>query len=120
MGRAEDIALLRRFEPVLRYTRGERFFPMSAEAYVRESSLWIQRSGSAARCLVPEGQLTREKLAEHRAEGFDAVTYLQFIEPLNLADLARYQLQASGRRKERDELDGSEAARGRLPRGGDG
>jgi len=118
MGRAEDIALLRRFEPVLRYTRGERFFPMSAEAYVRESSLWIQRSGSAARCLVPEGQLTLEKLAEHRAEGFDAVTYLQFIEPLNLADLARYQLEESRRRKERDELDVFEAGRGRLARVG--
>ena len=36
-------ALLRRFEPVIRFTRGERFFPMDAETYVRACSLCIKR-----------------------------------------------------------------------------
>ena len=40
-----DRALLRRFEPVLRFTKGERFLPMDVEPYVRESSLWVQRPG---------------------------------------------------------------------------
>jgi hypothetical protein len=31
---AEDLRLLRRYEPVLRFTRGELFLPMSVPAYL--------------------------------------------------------------------------------------
>ena len=33
---AEDLRLLRRYEPVLRFTRGELFLPMSVSAYLDE------------------------------------------------------------------------------------
>ena len=36
-----DLELLRAFEPVVRYTKGEKFFPMDVEPYVRASSLWL-------------------------------------------------------------------------------
>ncbi len=113
-----DRALLRRFEPVVRYTRGERFFPMDVEPYVRECSLWLQRPDEDAICVAPEGELTLEKLAEPRAGGFGTVYFLKFIEPLDLIELARYQLEESLRRKDPKEI--FRAGRGRLARVGYG
>jgi hypothetical protein len=105
---------LRRFEPVIRYTRGERFFPMSVESYVRECSLWVQRPGEEPDCLVPEGELTLAKLAEPRADGFRAVYFLKFIEAVNIADLAAYLFE------KRRPLEVFHPGRGRLARVGYG
>ena len=63
---AMDRALLRRFEPVIRYTRGERFFPMRVEPYIAECSLWQQKPGREAELLVPERELSLALLAEPR------------------------------------------------------
>lgn len=116
MPQTDDLALLRRFEPILRFNRGERFFPMDVDPYVRESSLWMQRSGSAAQCLVPEGSLTLAELGRRRSDGFDAVYYLKFIEPLNLGELARFQLEE--RRLAQSDPRDSFKASGRLARVG--
>lgn len=91
--RPTDLELLRRFEPTIRYTRGEKFFPMEVDAYVRESSLWAQRPNQEATCLVCEGELTLEKLAESHAGSTDAVYFLKFIEPMNIVELAAYRLE---------------------------
>ncbi|MBN2500299.1 MAG: hypothetical protein JXB38_05985, partial [Anaerolineales bacterium] len=75
-----DRDLLRRFEPVLRFTAGESFFPMDAAAYVRNSSLWVKRPDEVeSTCLVPEGNLNLEKLAAFYPEKFGAVRYIKFI-----------------------------------------
>jgi len=116
--KAADEALLRRFEPVIRYTSGEPFFPMNVEPYVRASSLWEQLPDQEAVCLVPEGELTLDKLAEPRAEGFDALYFLKFIEPLDIAALAAYQLQEGFKKKDPKEI--FQAGRGRLARVGYG
>jgi hypothetical protein len=76
-----DVALLRRFEPVIRYTRGERFFPMDAERYVGNCSLWVQRPDQEAVCLVPRRELTLERLAEPQPDMFQAVHYLKLDPP---------------------------------------
>ncbi len=60
---ARDLALLRRFEPVLAYTKGERFFPADAAAYVRCCSLW-----RGDEPIVPAGELTLDRLAAVAAE----------------------------------------------------
>ena len=39
MSREADLALLRRFEPIIRYTRGEEFFPMDVARYVEACNL---------------------------------------------------------------------------------
>jgi hypothetical protein len=52
-----DMALLRRYEPILTYTEGERFFPVDVEAYVRYCGLWRGEEQ-----LVPAGRLTAEVL----------------------------------------------------------
>ena len=116
--RAADIALLRRFEPLIRYTRGERFFPIDVERYVLASSLWRQRPGETAEVIIPEGELTLERLSQPRPIEFGTVEFLKFIEPLNIAQLAAYAVK-HGRTK-RDPADTFQAGRGRLARVGYG
>jgi hypothetical protein len=113
-----DIALLRRFEPLVRYNRGERFFPVGVERYVRESSLWMQRPGEDPLLLIPEGELTVEKLAEPRPADFGTIYFLKFIEPFNIGELATYTVQHELRQK--DPRDVFQAGRGRLARVGYG
>jgi hypothetical protein len=116
MSSEANIALLRRFEPLIRYTRGEQFFPMDVERYVRACSLWMQKPDEEAVCLTPEGQLSVEKLSEPRVGSFGAITFLKFIEPLNITEMAAYTLQETLKRKyPRDVF---RAGRGRLARVG--
>jgi len=116
MSEPSDRELLRRFEPVIRYTRGERFFPMAVEPYLQQSSLWKQRPNADAICLVPDGQLTADKLAEPRMDDFDTIYFLKFIEPLDIVHMAAYALQA-GMTDQKAE-DKFRAGRGRLARVG--
>ena len=44
---ADDLELLRRYEPILRFTHGELFFPMPAELYVEASTCWPARRREA-------------------------------------------------------------------------
>ncbi len=119
--RAADLALLRRFEPVIRYTRGERFLPFDVGRYVRECSLWAQQPDRPAERLVSEGQLTLEALAQPRYHGSDAVYFLKFIEPLNIAELAAFQVQERlAALRGHAEVDVFHAGPGRLARVGYG
>ncbi len=119
MSRPTDRELLRRFEPVLRFTQGEHFFPMDVERYVRECSLWVQRPNRLPHCLVPEGELTLERLAERRVDVFDAVHYLRFIEPFNIPELAAYEVERLRRELlDKDKEPQFYAGMGRLARVG--
>ena len=68
VGAAEDLRLLRRYEPVLRFTEGELFLPMPVEAYLGKCSLWRTgakrgRGGPTERLCAP-GELTPTRLAQ--------------------------------------------------------
>jgi hypothetical protein len=89
----EEEQFLRRFEPVCRYTRGEVFFPMDVEPYIRACSLWSQNPGSDAACVIPQGELTLENLTQPRASRLDTVYFLRFIEPLEIRRLITYLRQ---------------------------
>jgi hypothetical protein len=69
--------LLRRFEPVIRFTKGEWFYPMDAEPYVDACSLWVRHPGEDAVCVVPAGALTLERLAQQPEDSTGAVHYLK-------------------------------------------
>lgn len=114
MGSKADEALLRRFEPVARYTKGDRFFPMDAERYVRACSLWVERPGEEAVCLVPHGKLALKRLAEPQPDGFGAVRYLRFTDPQNAKDL----IHQDARRVRESRQGAFRAGRGRLARVG--
>lgn len=100
MDSKEDRTLLRRFEPILRFTQGESFFPIDAEIYVESCSLWMQPLGKEPICLVPEGELTLEKLGKYRSDDSGGIIFLKFIEPLNIKEMAIYQLKLGLSRKE--------------------
>jgi hypothetical protein len=111
-----DLALLRRFEPVMRYTRGERFFPMDVATYVQSCSLWVQRPNQLPLRLVPQGELTLDLLGEQRTHGNGSIYFLKFIEPMNLRELAAYRLREEFGQKDPNEV--FHAGPGRLARVG--
>jgi len=86
---ASDLELLRQFEPVVAYTKGEQFFPTDVEHYVSECSLWEHHPDGRDELLVRQGELTMEKLVESRPADFGSVRYLRFIETLSLAESAQ-------------------------------
>ena len=116
-----DEALLRRFEPVLRCTKGDRFFPMDVEPYVRACSLWVQRPGEEPVRVVPGGKLTLETLPQQPLDGSGAVHFLRFTDPQNLPEGdgrgvgALRERAARGLRETREAF---RAGRGRLARVG--
>jgi hypothetical protein len=113
---ADHSSLLRRFEPILRFTRGEQFFPMDVARYIEKSSLWLHRPDTSPERIVKEGELSLEKLAETRYEPFDTVQFIKFIEPLNITQLARYRLRRTLNKKTRKHA--FHAGPGRLARVG--
>lgn len=116
---SRDVELLRQFEPVIHYTKGERFFPIDVDRYIKQCSLWVQRPDGPAELLVPQGELTIDKLVLPRNDGFGAVYYMKFIEPLDLIRLARYSItEAVKSLTHPDQEDKFHAGRGRLARVG--
>ncbi len=112
----DDVAILQAFEPVVRYTRGEKFFPMDVAPYVGECSLWLHVPDGSDREVVPTGELTLERLVEPREAPFGSLFYVRFIQPLDLAESAA--ALAGERRLEREQQSDFKAGVGRLARGG--
>jgi hypothetical protein len=113
----EDLTLLQRFEPILRFTKGESFFPSDLDVYVRESSLWEYSPGTDPVCIKEEGELSLENLSDPEpATGRNSTYYLLYISPLNIRDLALYQLRKRIRGKKSE--DQFHVGSGRLARVG--
>ena len=108
--------LLRRFEPVLRFTKGEWFYPVDCEPYADACSLWVKRPDEEAVCVVPAGELTLERLAQQPDDTTGAVHYLKIPNPK--------EGEGSGRRAKRSHTNPDwpketfRAGRGRLARVG--
>lgn len=75
-----DQELLRRFEPVVRFTSGEHFFPSAVDEFVRSSSLWIRDADGRERMLVPYGQLDVDRLSTYAEIPARATMYLRFVD----------------------------------------
>jgi hypothetical protein len=79
----DDLALLRSHEPVVRFTKGELFFPTSVAPYVAHCSLWRGETGGAQVCAVPAGELSVQRLCEISSEHPEWRLSLRFVrEPL--------------------------------------
>ena len=91
--RDDDLSLLRAYEPVIRYTKGELFFPTAVGAYVAQCSLWADARGGAPTLIVPAGDLTLERLAEEGASHRSRPLFLRFVDkPLGRAEYMRWRL----------------------------
>jgi hypothetical protein len=116
-------ALLRRFEPVIRTTKGDKFYPMDVEPYVRACSLWVQRSGEEAVCVVPSGKLDLDRIAQQPLDESGAVHFLKFtdLRDVKRPDSRGARLNVFRRRAARGLKESREAfraGRGRLARVG--
>jgi hypothetical protein len=97
---AEDYQLLRRHEPVLRFTRGELFLPMAVECYIERCSLWRPAGGRAQpERVCAAGDLTPARLAELGALASQGL-WLRFAE----RSLHRRELRAWRRDQDRPRL----------------
>ena len=102
--RRRDLALLRAYEPVVRFTKGELFFPTAVGAYVEQCSLWAGARGGDLTLIVPQHELTLERLSEESVVDRGRRLFLRFVEePLGRAEYLRWlripreRLSASGR-----------------------
>lgn len=113
---ASDLELLRRFEPIIHYTKGEQFYPTSVDRYIRTCGLYAHYPDGRDEAIVPEGQLTPDRFVEPRSAEFGTVQYLRLIGPLNLAESAQALRERA--RLKRDPQNKFRGGQGRLARVG--
>jgi hypothetical protein len=113
---ATDLEILRAFEPIVRYTQGEKLFPMDVERYVSACSLWLYLPDDHDEEVIPEGSLTMDALVEQRDAAFGSLFYLRFVGPLGLQ--ASTRALAEQRRLAKAQQSEFHAGVGRLARGG--
>lgn len=88
-----DLALLRRFEPVVRYTAGEQFLPASVEGYLARTDLLVGRNERERTVRLPLGGVSVAGLAGHAAPPGQNL-YLRLVqEPFDGIELARWQMR---------------------------
>ena len=76
----DPVELVRRYEPVIRFTAGELFFPMAVEAYVEQSALWGRTAGQGERqCLVDHGDLDLDVLCSHARTDVGTTLELRYV-----------------------------------------
>jgi hypothetical protein len=105
----DDLTLLRRFEPVLSFTQGEMFFPMSVTDYLPYCTRWARGPDGVARRTADVGEVTPDTLGRRgrwEPGGPEpGPEYLRFVQrPMDLPaylrwrrDPARPSFEAVGR-----------------------
>lgn len=100
----DDLTLLRAYEPIVRYTDGELFFPHATQPYVAECDLWATSSRRATSLVVSHGELSNDRLADVPVQP-DQRLYMRFVQqPYSAMQLASWRagpgrsaFRASGR-----------------------
>jgi hypothetical protein len=91
-----DLDLLRKYEPIVRLTQGESFFPSGVDEYVKDCSLWMTDPEGLDQILVPHGQLDVVRLAETAETQYGSTLYLRFVEePLHGIEYQRWRRDPS-------------------------
>lgn len=91
---AQDVALdlLRAYEPILRFTKGELFLPTAVGPYVAQSSLWGVGNQGDPRCIAAAGELSLQRLSEEAVAHRDQHLSLRFVqEPLSRGEYRRWR-----------------------------
>lgn len=86
-----DLDLLCRFEPVIRYTSGELFFPSAVEGYLQRCSLWQRDATGKVQMLIDYGQITPAALAKFDKHSAGVELFLRFTDkPLDPIEYQRW------------------------------
>src|SRR6185437_11223399 len=90
---SDVLTLARRFEPVLRYTQGELFFPMPVERYIHAAALFRRVPGQKLPELVaPSAELDLSTLITYAAGVGAPDLELHFVDkPLNRKAYRRWR-----------------------------
>jgi hypothetical protein len=94
---------------------------MDVEPYVRACSLWVQRPGEEAVCIVSGGKLSLDRLAQQPMDEAGAVHFLKFTDAEDLGADGRGRRLRLFRRRAKDRKESTRAfraGRGRLARVG--
>ncbi|MCB0161502.1 MAG: hypothetical protein KDD83_25375, partial [Caldilineaceae bacterium] len=73
-----DLDLLRQYEPIVRYTQGEMFFPCAVDEFLKGASLWLVDPDGKATELAPGGTLTVDNLGDYEEILDDHTMYLTY------------------------------------------
>ncbi len=87
----DQAALLKRFEPALKFTLGERFYPYNIEDYINRASLWEKPPNLPAVEIIPEENLDLARFGAIAPVSLDHIQFLQFISPINLGEMAEFR-----------------------------
>ncbi|MCJ7444255.1 MAG: hypothetical protein MUO26_06965, partial [Methanotrichaceae archaeon] len=91
----DDLTLLQKFEPVLRFTKGELFFPSAVDGYLERCSLWVRDKYGNEQQLAAEGELSAEKLGQFRDILPDQVLFLRLVDkPMGVIEYQEWSLRA--------------------------
>jgi hypothetical protein len=93
---ADDVTLLRRFEPIVRFTEGEFFLPTAVESYVARCELLEHADDRAPSSVVADkGTLTLERLATLGADHLAPGQYLRLVdEPMSRVEVAKWRVRS--------------------------
>ncbi len=75
-----DLELLRKYEPIARFTKGEAFFPIAVDEYVKACSLWLTDPQGKDRMLIPNGELDVDRLVDFDQIPADHTMHLRFVD----------------------------------------
>ncbi|MCB9137271.1 MAG: NPP1 family protein [Caldilineaceae bacterium] len=84
--------LLRRYEPVARYTDGEMFFPCAVDEYLVRCHLWLADAERKTTLLARPGEVTADTLGDYATAPRNHRLFLQFVDaPLNPVEYQRWR-----------------------------
>jgi hypothetical protein len=75
----QELRLLRRYEPIVRFNRGELFLPCAIDGYLAHAALY-RRVGKSVEQLAAPGALDPDKLAAFGRAHHGEALYLQFVD----------------------------------------
>ncbi len=91
MSDQDDLALLHAYEPILKYTQGELFFPAAIDGYVEGCDVWVGRSQRERHLIAGVGTVTPDRLSTFTSPPGETL-FLRFVqEPLNGLEITRWQ-----------------------------
>lgn len=90
----DDLTLLQKYEPIVRYTKGELFFPCAVDGYLERCSLITRDKHSREQVLAGIGEISAEKLGGFKEVFPGHIIFLRFVdEPMDVIKYKNWLLR---------------------------